>query len=435
MSFWDQFQEIQPSSAPAQQASQDYWNQFQTIEQPETTGEYALRTGARTGARAAETIAGIPGEAEAFVRGMYRKEIRHFPFQEGKPPEGPIPEPKEPVKTLFPTTSEIREFGKEKTGGYLEPKTKGEAKYDEFIQDVAALALPVKGKIPFARALGTAFAGNIAKETAEMLGASEGKKDATKLGTFFLAGLISPQNASKYTESLYKKRNALLPTGADVATDKFTTQLQSLKKTLEKGSPGAKENAVLKPINDLLGKSAGGRIEVDELLAAKRQINDKIREVISKEGVKPKDARQAFKPLGRFVEDAIDLYGTQSNPEFLKLHKEANEAFGAIESSKKVFEFLKDKIPDARKIVSGLALEAFALGPSSLVPTIGTAAGAFGALKSGEVMTRIAKSPTLRKHYMAVVKHSLDQNKGAALKSLKAFDNELKKTQKQKSEE
>lgn len=56
---------------------------------------------------------------------------------------------------MFPSSEELRARSSE-IAPHLEPESEFEDKEDEFISDLAVLALPVKGKIPFARALGTA---------------------------------------------------------------------------------------------------------------------------------------------------------------------------------------------------------------------------------------------------------------------------------------
>lgn len=329
---------------------------------------------------------------------------------------------------VLSSSSDIRKELAERTGGYTEPKTPGEEKSDEFFTDLALLALPVKGRIPFARAVGADIAGHLAKEGVEKFGGGKTAQDLTKLGIFFLTGLMtSGANANKFATNLYKERDALLPIGADVDATLLRNDLELLKKQLEKGIPGTAEKAVLDPVEKLLEKTIGGRIEVNELTTAKRQIGDKITELVKKEGTKRKDAKQLFFPLNRSIENTIELYGKQSNPAFLKLHKDANEAFGAIAESKKITNFLHDKVPAGKKLVAGLLFEAAAVSPMAAVGTAAGLGAAYTVAKGMELIMRINSSPVLRKYYMGVVKNSLRENAGATSQNLKALDQMIMK--------
>jgi len=389
----------------------------------ESTLGSIVRGGARVASRIGETIVGLPRDFRELAGGLGIKAAEAITGEEAKNTRDRFKNEK-----VLSSSSDIRKELAERTGGYTEPQNPREELSDEFFTDLALLALPVKGKIPFARALGTDIAGHLVKEGVAKFGAGETAQDLSKLGTFFLTGLITPGSTAKtFTDKLYKQRDALVPAGADVDATALRKGLEPLKIHLEKGVPGTKEKAVLGPIDTLLNKTVGGRIEIDELLAAKRQINEKIGEVISKEGIKPKDAKQAFKPLGRKIEEALELYGNQSNPEFLKLHKRANEAFGAIEESKKVTQFLNNKVPQGKKLVAGLLFESAALGVPATIKTAGGIGAAYGAAKGMELMLRINQSPVLRKYYLGVVKNSLSGNAAAVSKNLHALDQMLKK--------
>lgn len=416
----------------------DDFNKYEVKIPEESALGYIARSAARTGARLGETILGLPGDIREGLKGLAISGMNLI-----SPESAQVFREQEQQPKLFslPTSSDIRQKTAELTGGYTEPRTSGETKADEFLTDFALLALPVKGKIPFARAIGTDIAGHLAKEGIEKFGAGTTSQDITKLGTFFLAGLITPGKTAKtFANNLYKQRDALIPPGADVDATNFTRNLQNLKTKLQKGVPGSKENAVLKYVDELLTKSAGGRIEIEELTNVKRQINERISELVQEGTLKRKDARQLFKPLGRSVEDAIELYGSQSNAPFLKAHKQANEVWGAIEESGKVSNMVGNllkghhlKTPIGTLFTGGGAA---ALGgaiyhhPSLAGPIIGASAIGYGANKTVELMNRIRKSPTLRKYYQGVIAESLRGNSAATLKNLqnldKAMDHDLR---------
>lgn len=401
----------------------DEFAKYEVQAPEESTLGSIVRGGARVASRVGESLIGLPGDLRELAKNAGLKAAEYVTGQEK-------PELRQRIEEnrMVPLSSELREKTKEFSGGYTEPVTSAEEKSDEIFTDLAMLGLPVKGRIPFARALGTTIAGHLVKEGAEKFGAGETTQDLSKLGTFLLAGLITPgKTANTFANNLYKERDALLPVGADVDASLLRQNLQSIKTHLQKGVPGTKENAVLDPIEKLLQKTAGGRIEVSELTTAKRQINDKIREVVSKEGVRPKDAKQLFKSLNRNIEETIEIYGNQSNPAFLKLHKDANQAFGAIEESKKITNFIRNKVPGSGKLAASILFEAGTLGVPAAIKTVGAAGVAFSTVKAMELMSRINQSPVLRKYYLGVVKNSLSGNSYAVAKNLKALDMMIKK--------
>jgi len=329
---------------------------------------------------------------------------------------------------ILSSSSDIRKELAERTGGYTEPQTPGEETADEFLTDVALLGLPVKGKIPFQRAIGTAIAGHLAKEGVAKFGGGETAQDLTKLGTYLVAGMVTPGKTAKtFSDSLFKKRDAVLPAGADVDTTVLNHRLNSLKKDLLKGTPTAAEKAVLAPVEQLIQKSIAGRIAVDELTTAKRQINGLINEVIAKEGVKPKDARQLFKRLGKDIEETIEIYGKHNNPEFLQLHKDANQAHAAFAESKKITQFIHNKVPGSGKLAASLLFEGYHLGPQAVVSTVGAAGLGYSAAKAAELVFRINKSPVLRKYYLGVVKNAAAGNAAATANNLKALNLKIEK--------
>ena len=400
----------------------DDFQQYEVHPTEESTLAYLGRGAVRVASRLGEMALGLPEDLRQLAGGIGIKAAEAIT---GK--EAPFTRQQLAKGQVLSSSSDIRKELAERTEGYTEPQTPGEEKADEFLTDVALLGLPIKGKIPFQRAIGTAIAGHLAKEGVAKFGGAETTQDLAKLGAFFTAGLVrGPGAANKYVNSLYKERNDLLPSGADVDATVLNRSLSSLKTNLEKGVPGTAENAVLKYVDTLLQKTQGGRIAVDELTAVKPQINARISELVSKEGIKRKDARQKFKVLGNDIEKTIEAYG-KTNPEFLKLHKNANQAYGAIEESKKVSQFIREHVPNANKLAVGLALETYALGATAAVKTLGGAAVGYGSLKGMELISRINNSPVLRKYYLGVLENAMKENAAATAGNLRALDHAMKK--------
>lgn len=401
----------------------DDFQQYEVQPTEESTLAYLARGATRVASRIGETVLGLPEDLRQLAGGIGIKAAEALTGY-----EAPFTRQQLAKGQVLSSSSDIRKELAERTGGYTEPQTPGEEKADEFITDVAMLGLPIKGKIPFQRAIGTAIAGHLSKEGIVKFGGGETAQDLGKIGTFFLAGLITPGKTAKtFSDNLYKQRDAILPAGADVDATVLNHRLNALKKDLLKGTPTAAEKAVLAPVEQLLEKTVGGRIAVDELTTSKRQINKLIGEVISKEGVKPKDAKQLFKTLGRDIEETIEIYGKHQNPEFLKLHKNANEAHGVLEESKKITRFIHNKVPGSGKLAASLLFEGYHWGPQAVVSTLGAAGAGYSAAKAAELVMRINNSPVLRKYYLGVIKNSAAGNAAAAAKNLKALNSKIEK--------
>ena len=370
----------------------------------------------RSGSRALESLAGLPGDilsipkklaSSAFSKLTGVPEEKVEAFTKGIGPPG--------SQELKKLTSSI--FGKT-----VKPQSQKEELSDEIVSDAASLLLPIKGKIPFLRALGTAAFANLSGEGAKQLGLGEGGKSAAKLGSFFLSGLVGKGTVKKFWNQKYAEAEKAIPKEAKLDAFKLERSLDKLEDTLKLGLETPSQKAVLKPLNELRGKISGGRLGVEEAVAAKRSLNE-IREQLFDE-VKGRAARRGAKTklndISKYLDESLEKYG-QKNPEFYVPYKEANEAFSGFQQSKKVGDYIKRAIPYAKLGQIGtLAFEAL-FRPSLLPATL----GGYGALKTGELLARMFKNPTLRKYYFGLLKSAASENKAAVLKNIRGIDKEI----------
>ena len=402
------------------------------ILQEPTFGQEAVRHGVRSAARVGETIAGLPGDIVGLLRSGLGYGAEKLTGNKGireaieKGPESITGDEFTPES--IPSSGQLQQALGKATKGFTQPQGRGEALADEFISDITSLAIPVKGKIPFARAIGTAFAGNLGKEFAKEAGVDETGQFATKMGIFGLAGLIRPKEADKFVSNLYDKARTAIPEGTMIPTTKLTRELNVLEKELGKGKSTATKKQVLDDLKELENKAAGGALPLDDLVQYYHDINEtmtsrKLFGELSKSEHKLLKTR--FEKLKGVVKNNIEEYG-QYNPEFLDNWKSANEAFGAIQQSKKVSKFIHNAIKGKLGMVGTPALVLFeVMHPEHLVKTAGAYAIGKTALSIGELTARIAKSPTLRKYYQQVVENSLKANSGAVVKDLNKINKEL----------
>ena len=408
---------------------------------PLAMGEDMRRNTARTAARVGETLVGLPGDLREFSKfagewlgDKARSAIGKEPLTEEQKEQ--IREEIKPktwdlvgrLTEALPTSENLREGVTRKyTGEYLEPQSEWERFSDNVFQDFAALAIPVKGKIPFARALGQSLIANAGGEVAREFG-GEKAEAYTKLGLLFSMGLLSggrKGGVKKYINGLYGEMEAAIPQGAEVATTNLSKKLDTIEAVLKKGDPGAtSKQGALKKIDAIRNKIKNGTVEVEELVQFNKDINESIFEL----GELKRGENQLYK-IREAVHDTLGEYGT-NNPDFLNKWKTANEAYAATETSRRVGNWVRKNVGAKEYIYAGsaLGLEGSLAGLPATLGTVG-AAGALGATAyTAEIMKRIAKSPALRKYYTNVVTNSLNQNKGGLLRAMKQLDDGLKKS-------
>ncbi|MFP3859220.1 MAG: hypothetical protein ACLFUW_00210 [Bacteroidales bacterium] len=372
----------------------------------------------RSLSRAGESIVGLPGDLASMVQGLGIKGLEKVSGKD-------LSKVKKATDVFLPPTSkEIYDLSYKIFGEKINPQNEKEKFADDVISDLAVLALPVKGKIPFARSIGTALAGNITKETAKALGVGETGQELTKLGTFFLSGLIGRGGVKKYWNENYKKANEAIPDGAKVSSFGMERKIDKVERTLKKGIETPSKKFVLSPLKEIRSKIKTGEVKVDELVQMKKDLNE-IRgklysELPGKQSIKY--AQGKINDVAEIIDSTLENYG-KTNPSFLKPYKNANEAYAGFQQSRKVGNWMKRNLP-FKNMSKGsfLILEAI-FKPAALGATV----PAYGVLKSGELLARIGKNPSLRNHYLNIIKAAANENKGGLLRHLSKLEKGLEK--------
>lgn len=341
-------------------------------------GRHATRTASRIG----EVIGGIPGDIQSLIQSGVMAGLEKF---------AGIPitkEVKEKAKqSRFPTSKELKKYSEEYTQGYTSPQGNIEKKIDDYVETAASLLGPMK----FRKALGVSLGAQAAKEGLELIGTEQQTQEAGKLGTMFLLSAMNPGGAMRFASSQYEKANALSKGSSIIAKD-LEKNLTSLVNKLKEGVTTTEKNAVLRPTEEILKKIKHGKIPVNDLTSAKRDINSIIGEPETLKG-----SKKLLKNLGNEVDKAIKPY-EKINPEFSKAYRPANEIYGAVMQGNKASNFVK-KTLGAKSVLGAFLGEAFLGHPEYIIPTAGAAAGTLGAAKTFDFFTRLSKSPELQKYY------------------------------------
>jgi hypothetical protein len=238
-----------------------------------------------------------------------------------------------------------------------------------------------------------------------------------------MLGLVGKAKPQQLKSDLYTEAKKSLKDSPKVSSPTLQNTLRRLKKDVSKGLGAPSEKAVLSNVEKLQNKFKNGKIEVEELWASKRSLNEELQKII----VETQDkaaigrARSLLKTVNIDIGRELKKYG-KKNPKFGVPFKEAEEIHGAIEGSKMIGKFIKGKAkysplsPLLYPIVKNLH--------SSSIP-VAVALG--GAYKGAQLVYKMARSPTLAKHYASVLKNAAKENAPAMNRSLRQMDQELQK--------
>jgi len=126
------------------------------------------------------------------------------------------------------------------------------------------------------------------------------------------------------------------------------------------------------------------------------------------------------------VIEGLNEYGTHQNPEFLKLNKAANEAYGAYEASDKMASFIKKHVTTKNPMVKTL----LGLGGIYKFPALAAkgaigAPAVYGTYQAYKVLHQVIQSPTLRKFYGNILKGAAAGNASQVIKNSKALEKQF----------
>jgi hypothetical protein len=387
----------------------------------------------RTIARGLETVLGAPRAGVEFLEGLVPEKALIKGAEKiglGKGAKNLLETAKKyaPYK-LLPTSTDIREnVTKYLFGEKLEPKNEWERKADDLVSDFTALALPLPGqKLKLLRPALTALGGNIASDIIGRMGGSHKSQTYAKLGTFLVGSLIHPKEAANLKDQLYSEARAARPTDAVVTAKNLYPKTKNLKNTLKKGGEAQSKSGALKKLDEIERSIKDGNIEVEELESFKRSINESLSGLYDEfktNKVGRKAAKKNLQDVSKIIDETLREYGKE-NPQWEAAYRPANEVHGAIESSKKVRRSI---VRHAKHLGFPALLAELGLyhAGGTLTAGVTTAAGA-AVLGGGEVVARIMRSPTLRKHYSNLINAALKDDVVAMGQNLQKLDSELRK--------
>jgi len=254
-------------------------NVAQGIPQGESTAGAILRNVTRGAARAGESLIGLPGDIEAGVRFIGKGISKYDPAQyiidgindgakkflgidleKTNPANYLVDQLKKYIPSpgegqILPTSDDVRKGVTERLlpKSYAEPQGGWESLADDFISDAVPLMIPIKGKIPFARALKAAGAGNLASTFVKKIGGGPKAQAASKVGTVLLTSMGNPFSFKNYVKKLYPTQAANFKKEVDGAS-KILNFIHKVKMPIGKGASVGLNPATAVTIGLLSGK-------------------------------------------------------------------------------------------------------------------------------------------------------------------------------------
>lgn len=386
---------------------------YEQMQESEGLEKDIERNTTRSLSRMGERIVGMPGDLQSFVTSL---------FSSGG---GGIP---------LPTSQDLKQFSQKSTLGYTKAQNKPEEISDELVGDVASMYTSGAGKTLFGnlgRAIGIPLVGTSVKEGLKEGGVSENASTWAKSGLMLALDLLSKRagGSKKYIGDLFAESEAAIPNGLRVPVSQLQQDLSASKTVLQRGGSSSRTTKALQKIDEIEQRIQNGTMDPKEFPAFRKTINSAIDDLGGWDmATSPANRRQAIKHLNE-VKDAIikeaERYG-QTNPQFLKAWKKANEAASVSGKSNKISNFI-EKVVGKKAGTTIKTLFGFGGVTSLLSPGTALVAGAGTVAYQGfKLLYRVVNSPTLRDYYKKVISSALKENASQVSANAKALEQKTK---------
>lgn len=403
--------------------TQGAYEQLREFEEGEKDVE---RHQARQLSRMGERVLGLPGDIYQFLNTITGGKGEEFPL---------------------PTSASLKEKSERLSQGYTKAQNEFEEKTDEIMGDIASMAIPGASNYSLVRNLGIPIVANLAKEGLEGLGWQDKNSSYAKMGTMIVGDLLLNRGrggARGLGNRLLQESEQSIPRGATTSASKLENAINTLEQDLSRGGSSPSKTRALTKINEVRDRINNGMIEVSELPAFRKSINEMIEElggwgVELPKGIKTKAVNNLNQVKKAIIETGID-YGTYQNPTFGRAWQQGNEALAAVNQSNVISNFIKKNFGNPFKSTSTKLL--FGLGGTSAA-AIGTkfapaasilSGGTAGALSLGyqayKIAHRVWNSPVLRRYYSNVLNASARGSVGQMSANMAALDKKIAEEEK-----
>lgn len=407
--------------------------------------DYILRNATATTARLTEQFVGAPGNLQNFIAEMIKTHPKYFGIVGSALHElvgddrwNQFWDDYQENQTL-PTSEKIKDFVVKHTGEYTLPKTKGEERYQNLIEDVGSTLL-VRRPASLGKKVMNTFAipaaANVAKNMAEDIGFKEDKSNLAKLGVWMSLSLAGNVNAPKYASQLMNKGRQGIPNTLNIDVARYQKRLQTAANNPMLLHADPRSDFARQEISALEKDLANGQTSVRSLMTSYDGVNALKR----KKGLfelNAEDRKFAIKAINN-VRDAVKeeiLESAKQHPEALKQWQAGLGAWASIHKSRAITNYVDSlaKGPYA-KLIQGPAGALFGLGAFSAykapqLTSMGMAV-APAAYKIGQTAFRVWDNPVLANYYWKAIGGAMAEDLPAFVTNYTKLNKELKKEEK-----
>lgn len=403
-------------------------------EPEETFGESFLRQEGQQAARIFETLAGFPGnfkKAAIQFRDFIDPELGKLEEQLGKYEEGSIlhnimnpPTSMDLRQKVTPKVAEALTGEKE----YFEPKNKFEKLEGDFLQDISSFFLPGSNRLKTMVKIGAPLLGNLTSEGLKYLGVNEQTAEKAKFGMMLATTLAGQSNPAQFAQERIEQSRQMVPQNMTVDVGNFANRLMPLFNRLTRGLRVPSKSKAIQGMQDLSDQVQNNRLPMQTLMDARNDINEWIAEARGWDVPTPIRDR-TLANLNEFktqVIRTIEENLAQRLPQAGELYRTGYEAAAVTHRSHAISNFIENYF--GKKVASvgaKLLFPGLAGGAAVLPKTAAVGAGLFPLYKTGQVLYRVAGSPTLARYYRDVIIMSTIGNVPAMVKSMEKLDKAL----------
>lgn len=328
--------------------------------------------------------------------------------------------------TKLPETQELREFTKEKTGKYLEPKTEFAKAAHETVSDIGTSLTSAALTGPWAAVL-LPVGGQITKQAIKASGGDEKAQEWGKLGFMTLSTIAQFGNAPRVARQAIARSEQMLPQGLRFSARPTEQALAHIRSQpwYRTGRTAAKGPA-FDEIERIEQQIQNGTLDAHTATQLRRDINTArgaLGGFLFRRDPNRAQALAHLDEVDRALIASMENYGRNVNPTWWNQYQRANEAFRVTQRSQALSQFIEK---NAKPLQSQMARTLFRVGGSTLfhaVPGLAAiAAPAAAGAKTIQIMNRMIRSPVLRNHYIEVLNAAAAGNAANTKKALRKFD-------------
>jgi len=377
----------------------------------------------RSASRIAETIVGFPGNVintAKFLGNLlpeppsFLKKSETFTQKYGKK-----------ALEMIPTSDDLKKSSQDYFGLWTTPLNEKEKVSDEVVETFTNLMIPLGQQQTWLRSISAAAGGVFAKVLSKEYGAPEWLQESIKFGTTIGISVFNPGGAKEYSSNLYKLADQAIPDTVSVPGKNLLGSLGNLRTNLAKGGGEMEKNSALvikwvDKISDHINQNAG-RLNIKEGQAFAKNINSVMGDWETLER-----AKKLFPVIQKEVRNTMQQVES-TFPEYWKLYKNADEAFGAVAQGSQISKRVEDAVKKSPlKSELGILMSSAAYDPRL---TAGYVAGR-ALMEATDILSQYARSKVLRGYYNKMLMQGLNNNKTALLSTVKKIDKQAQKEEK-----